>query len=378
MNNELFEQQNLAEAAENPFDTPVDTTVPAQIPDLNNMSIPMKIMADTKEKEQQEQMAQYLPPIRQPEMKINPVTETKEIPLNEQPADIIGQMQDTQPASTVEGNERVLPKDTILFRLVLKPQYTLNSMKNAEGVEGQWFYITTRYAESEVLNQWKDFLLQKYVLNEEIKIPNSYYLDDVPINYEEIKPTEQSAKLFIPETKFDKIDLIEMYLFPVQLLRDIYMIKERRFVNLPKGVVLYSADDMVIEKPIIGEDMVGCYFYTTRVLVEDYVLQQWRDMVLNVYYLNKAITIPYGKNNERDKAFADKYATTMQVEGTEEEVTLTSYFDDGVIGKYLQNEDSTGEVFLTEEDLDNVSYYGSFPIKLDNLKFIHGIERQML
>ena len=55
---------------------------------------------------------------------------------------------------------------------------------------------------------------------------------------------------------------------------------------------------------------------------------------------------------------------------------LPLHMGDNVIGKYLVNEDATGEVFLTEEDLSYVSYYGSFPIKLEDLKYIHGIQEQ--
>ena len=376
MNNEALEIQQREEAAQNPFEAPTPTALPTQNQDLNNMSLPMKIMSDMKAKEQQDQLAQYLPEQVPEPVKINPVTETREIPLREQATDVL--TMNAGPTPFLKDSMRHIPAETVLFRLVLKPQYTLNSIKNSKGVEGQWFYITTRYAESEVLNNWRDYLLQKYVVDQEIEIPNEYYLDKLPVNYSEIKPTEQSAKVFIPETSFNKIQLVEMYMFPVQLLRDIYIIKARRFVNLPKGVALYSADDEVITTPRIAEDSVGCYFYTTRVLVEDYVLQQWRDMVLNVYYINKPITVPFGKNNERDKAFDGKYGTYAQIEGSNGETLLTSYFDDNIIGKYLQNEEATGELFLTEEDLSNVGYYGSFPIKLEDLKYIHGIQNQML
>lgn len=380
MNNEALEIQQLENVAQNPFEAPTPTALPAQNQDLNTMSLPMKIMADMKEKERQDQIASYLPQEQQEQqepMKINPITETREIPLKEQATEVL--TMNSGPTAFLKDNVRHIPAGTVLFRLVLKPQYTLNSIKNSKGVEGQWFYITTRYAESEVLNNWRDYLLQKYIVDEEIEIPNEYYLDKLPINYSEIKPIEQSAKIFVPETSFNKIQLVEMYLFPLQLLRDIYIIKDRKFVNLPKGVALYSADDEVITTPRITENNVGCYFYTTRVLVEDYVLQQWRDMILNVYYINKPLTVPYGKNNERDKAFSDKYNTYIQIEGSpNNETLLTSYFEDNIVGKYLQNEEATGELFLTEEDLGYVSYYGSFPIKLEDLKYIHGIQNQML
>ena len=356
--------------AANPYDAPVDTSLPEP-----EMSIPMKILSDMKAKEQQDKMAPYITQEETTEeTKINPITGAREIPLKEDTSSIIASDQDIQPNSFVKDNMRHIPAQTVLYRLVLKPQYTINSIKNSKGTEGQWFYITTRYAESEVLNNWKDFLLQKYITDEEIIVPEDYYLDKIPINYSEIKPTEQSAKVFIPETSFEKIQLIEMYLFPCRLLCDVYQIPYRRFVNLPKGVALYSADDEVIQQPSVADDGVGCYFYTTRVLVEDYVLQQWRDMVLNVYYINKPLTLPYGKDKDRDKIFEEKYKTYINIDGND--VLLTSYFDDNVIGKYLLNEDATGEVFLTEEDLSYVSYYGSFPIKLEDLKYIHGIQEQ--
>lgn len=370
---------SLEEAAENPFETPLSTETPAQDDNTDNMSIPMKIMQDMKTRNN-------APPQPTPERKgddgaqkelINPVTQTPEIPINPQAETVISTADDTNMKSYVEENLRVIPKNTVLFRLVLKPQYTLNSIKNTKGEEGQWFYITTRYAESEVLNQWKDFLLQKYVLDSEIKIPKENYLDKIPINYYEIKPLENSAKVFIPETFFNKIQLVEMYVFPLQLLRDIYIIEYRRFVNLPKGVVLYSADNEVIETPQPLDSQFGCYFYTTRVLVEDYVLQQWRDMVLNVYFLNQPLTIPYGKELPRDPSFESRYNTYMAVDGTNDQVLITSYFDDSIVGTYLKNEEATGEVFLVEQDLPAVTYYGSFPIKLETLKYIHGIQSQI-
>ena len=369
------------QAAENPYETPVSTDPPAASNTTDNMSIPMKIMQDMKDREAttaiMQQMEATMPAAEQQKALINPVTEQQEIPLSTQVDALIEAPQDDMTA-IVQENMRIIPKNTVLFRLVLKPQYTLNSIKNSKGEQGQWFYITTKYAESEALNQWRDFLLQKYVTDADIKVPKEDFLDKMDVNYSEIKPLPNSAKVFILESNFKHIQVVEMYLLPLELLRDIYVIEQRRFVNLPKGVVVYSADDSVIETPTPLDGQLGCYFYTTRVLVEDYVLQQWRDMVLNVYFLNQPLTLPYGKEGVRDPSFEQRYNTYVQLEGTDQQMLLTSYFDDSVVGTYLKNEDATGEVFLMEQDLPALTYYGSFPIKIDTLKFVHGIQSQII
>ena len=71
------------------------------------------------------------------------------------------------------------------------------------------------------------------------------------------------------------------------------------------------------------------------------------------------------------------YTTTAQDTETGEAILLTSYFDDTVVGKYLKNEKTTGELFITTEDIDKIAYYGSFTMKLEDLKYIHGVQMQM-
>ena len=372
MDAQQTQMAQMEAAGENPYEAPTPTALPSP---NENLPLPMQIKAV---QEQAKKMAsEPMPVVEAPETKINPVTETKEIPLKEDPKTEIEVVDEESPDVVEdEGGDKIIPQGSAIFRLVLKPQYAIKPMKNDKDESGQWFYITTRYAESEAVDKWMDFILQKYILKEELKIKEENYIKDIHINYSEIQPTEKSAKCWIPENDFDKLELTEMYLFPRALVCDIYGITTRRFVQLPKGVALYTADENVIQNPTLNDDDVGLYFYTTRVLVEDYILQQWKDMVLNVYYLKEDLTVPYGKDAPRDPVFAEKYSTTAQDAETGEETLLTSYFDDNVDGLYLKNEPATGELFLTAEDIDKVSYYGSFTVKLTDLQFIHGIQEK--
>ena len=352
---------------------PTPNALPAQ---NEGISLPAYI----KEVQKQAQQAANEPQIATEEPQqtlINPTTESPDVPLQEMPAQEI-QAQDAE-APNVEDNGKfkIIPSGSAIFRLELKQQYTLKPIQNEKNENGQWFYITTRYAESEVLNNWKDYILHKYICNEDISVNNEDYYQNLDINYAEVQPTEKSAKCWIEESEFPKLELVEIYLFRCALVCDIYDIKYRRFVNLPKGLVLYTADENVIQTPTLNDDDVGLYFYTTRVLVEDFVLQQWKDMVLNVYYLKEDMTVAYGKDLPRDPKFAQIYKTTAQDADTGEAILLTSYFDDTVVGKYLKNEPLTGELFIVAEDIDKVAYYGSFTIKLQDLQYIHGVQQMM-
>ena len=366
--------QQLEATAQNPYEAETPTALPSQ----EGMSLPAYI----KEVQKQAKAKANAPQIEvveepdESQMKINPTTQTKDIPLQEMPKQEI-EIQDEEAPDVEDGGNgqyKVIPSGSAIFRLTLKPQYTIKPMDNEKHERGQWFFITTRFAESETLDKWTDFILQKYMCNADVKIDNDDYHQDININYDEVQPTEKSAKIWLKESEFSKLELTEVYLFRCALICDIYGIQYRRFVELPKGLVLYTADENVIENPTMTDEDVGLYFYTTRVLVEDYVLQAWKDMVLNVYYLKDDLTVAYGKDLPRDPKFAQKYKTTAQDEETGESILLTSYFDDTVVGKYLKNEKTTGELFITAEDIDKVAYYGSFTIKLQDLQYIHGIQ----
>ena len=365
----IMNNQQLEDISQNPYEADTPTGMPN-----DNMPLPAYI----KQVQREAQAAANAPQVEveEPEVKINPTTQTTDIPLQEIPKQEI-QVQDAEAPDVEEGGNgqyKIIPGGSAIFRLLQKPQYTIKPTENEKNEPGAWFFITTRYAESETLDEWKDFILQKYMCNADVKIDNDDYYTNLPINYVEVQPTEKSAKIWLNESEFPKLELTDVYIFRYGLICDIYDIKYRRFVNLPRGLVLYTADDNVIEQPTMNEDDVGLYFYTTRVLVEDYVLQAWKDMVLNVYYLKEDLTVAYGKDLPRDPKFAQKYKTTAQDADTGEQTLLTSYFDDTVIGKYLKNEKTTGELFITAEDIGKVAYYGSFTIKLEDLKYIHGIQ----
>ena len=366
---------------QDPFNMPT----PTGLPQMGGAELPLAVQIRQAQQDHrtQEQMAPYLQAQEeQPidgggdNLKVNPITENKDVPLEKAPEELVTESQDEDPEVVDAGNQVIIPAESVIYRLLVKPQYSLKAIKNDNNEDGQYFYITTRYAESETLDKWMDFILQKYITHKEITVAKDNFQTDLNIDYQEIAPTEKTAKCFISEKYFPDIELLEMYVFQLNMLGDIYDIQERRFVQLHRGLALYTADESVIEQPSLNEDDIGLYFYTTRVLVEDYALQQWKDMVLNVYYLKENLTVPYGKDLPRDPIFEQKYQTIIQDEDTGEEKLLTSYFDDTVVGKYLKNEKTTGELFLTAEDLDKISYYGSFTIKLKDLQYIHGIQQQ--
>ena len=155
---------------ENPFaEQPTPTALPAQ---TEGLSLPAYIKEVQKQAQQEANTPQI--PQEEPETKINPITQTRDIPLQEMPKQEI-EIQDEEAPNITEGsdgNYKIIPSGSAIFRLVLKPQYTLKSMENEKNEKGQWFYITTRYAESEALDKWMDFILQKYICKEDVKIEN--------------------------------------------------------------------------------------------------------------------------------------------------------------------------------------------------------------
>ena len=86
--------------------------------------------------------------------------------------------------------------------------------------------------------------------------------------------------------------------------------------------------------------------------------------------------MPYGANKRRDKYFEGKYEDYVQDENGQQTL-LTSYYDDTIVGKYLKNQPNTAEIFLVEDDLKRISYYSSFKIKLETVRYMHKIEKQM-
>ena len=83
---------------------------------------------------------------------------------------------------------------------------------------------------------------------------------------------------------------------------------------------------------------------------------------------------PYGKDKERDNYFQDKYKGIVQSKD-DKEILLTSYYDDTVVGKYLENEPNTAEIFLVEKDLSLLDFYSSYDLKLDTVKALNNIEK---
>ena len=243
-----------------------------------------------------------------------------------------------------------------------------------DGVEGDYFYVTTKIPEALALEYWKDYYLYKYKVDETYKVPKEHVEKTFQPLYEEMGTNENAAKIFIPKDKYEKYTLVDSFLLNHSLLAETYKIKERRFARIDKGLVVYSADKEIIEKPKVGDKDAGCYFYVTQVLPQDSVLQDWEDKILNSYYFNKDTVLPYGKDKERDNYFQDKYKGIVQSKD-DKEILLTSYYDDTVVGKYLENEPNTAEIFLVEKDLSLLDFYSSYDLKLDTVKALNNIEK---
>lgn len=285
-------------------------------------------------------------------------------------------MSDEEEEEETEPAEYTIPQGTILYYMREKEGYKFDKNCKRNEVKGDYFYVTMSIPECICLEFWKDFYLYKYKTNEELTIPGSNAIKPKDPLYEEIEMDERARKVFIPEEKYKTFQIVDSFLLDHTMLAKTYEIKERRFARIERGLVVYSADNDIIEKPECVDDQPGCFFYVTQVLPQDIVLQDWEDKVLNVYYFNKNIVLPYGANKRRDKYFEGKYEDYVQDENGQQTL-LTSYYDDTIVGKYLKNQPNTAEIFLVEDDLKRISYYSSFKIKLETVRYMHKIEKQM-
>lgn len=370
------------------------------LPDANDASnVYLKIRDEMKQHDEQERLAALQPP-PEPETPREPTPGqqqlqqsaeqlTQQIQSNQADPNLIQEQQalaeqnqeqqiELQALQQIENIPEETNEDpnvvnveagTILFRILntneKSPTNSLNSVVHPETEEqGNYFYRTIVFPEGMALEKWKDIVLNKYLVKEDISVKRQYVNRNMRSLYDEVANGEDTAQLFITEDQYENLMWLDQYELPLMYIRDRYKIKKRRFVMLPKNTMLYSADDEIIETP----DSDGLrFFYITKVLPEDSVLTEWRDKILNVYVLNEDMILPYGADDERDPYFQEIY-----------QGELTSYYDDTVVGKYLQNKPETAEVALVPQDLGNISYYGSFELKLDLIKFIYGIEKPLM
>ena len=247
-----------------------------------------------------------------------------------------------------------------------------------ENVEGAWFSTTMYNGVKESLERWKDLYMFHYKVTEPFQIPTSHKVKVEKCLYSEVPEQPESANVFIPATQFSKLLLDDEFFLDHIMLKETFGINERRFAVLDRGLVLYSADYQIIEQPVPAEGQPGCFFYVTQVLPEDSVLQDWRDKVLNVYFINKRTILPFGADaKQRDEYFSSQYGDYIENEDGSRTL-LTSYYDNTVVGKYLKNKPDTAEVFLLRQDLGCITYYSSFQLKLDTVRYVNGVERQMI
>ena len=243
-----------------------------------------------------------------------------------------------------------------------------------QGQSGVFFFVTPNTALAMSVEEWVDFYLNKYEVQTDCDVPPEFIDKNMSSLYDEIPMLPDSAKIFLPSKHLNKLQLVDAFKIDHELIAQSYGIDRRRFVKISKGQIVYSADDNVITNPEPNDVTLGVYLYVTQILPEDFTLQRWKDQVLNVYVFRDDLILPYGKDQELDPYFEDKYIDTIESpDGSTKR--LSSYYDDGIVGQYLTNKKNTAEIFLVDRDLQYIMYYGSYELKLDSVRYIHGIER---
>ena len=294
---------------------------------------------------------------------------------------------DTQPVEQEEEEEKKEPTDdtieegTLLYfiRDIDNYEFETEKLKLSESEEliGCWFFTTPKTAEKVCLEYWEDKFLFKYRLKENIEVPQERRRITESCLYTELTIDPMvDQQYFLIEDDLVDLEVVDHMLLKHDFIASSYGINERRFAVIDRGEIVCNADRGVVKEPKPDPNEPGCFFYITTILPEESVLQDWEDKVLNVYYFNESMVLPYGADNEPDPYFDTIYTDKLEGEdGSMERVF--SYYDDNVEGEYLRNEPKTAEIFLVVEDLNKVSYYGSYDLKLENVKFIHSIERPM-
>ena len=302
-----------------------------------------------------------------------------------QPENInVGQSTNVEEEEEEEKNEvtdDTIEEGTFLYfiRDVDNYEFETEKLKLSESEEltGCWFFTTTKTAEKICLEYWEDKFLYKYELKDNINVPQERRKMTDPCLYTEL-PIDPMVdqQYFLNEDDLAYLDVVDHMLLKHEFIASSYGINERRFAVIDRGEIICNADKSVVKQPRPDPNEPGCFFYITTILPEDSVLQDWEDKVLNVYYFNEAMVLPYGADNEPDPYFDTIY--TDKLEGDDGSIErVFSYYDDNIEGEYIKNEPKTAEIFLVVEDLSKVSYYGSYDLKLENVKFIHSIERPM-
>ena len=288
--------------------------------------------------------------------------------------------QDEEDQAEEDSNQNMLEAETTLYYVRDKVSYEFETTKlevNGEEKTGCWFFTTAKTAQKIVLEEWEDKFVFQYTVTEEFEVPDEQRRETEPCLYKELEiDQEQDKQLFILEDDLGKLKLQDHFLIKHDFIANSLGIDRRRFAVIEQGEIVCSADKSVIKEPRPENDEAGCFFYVTTILPEESVLQDWEDKTLNVYYFNEPMIIPYGADNEPDEFFDDIYIDKVSTEDGGEE-RIFSYYDDNVMGEYLKNEPGTAEIFLVESDLKKLSYYGSYDLKLNNIKFIHHIEAPM-
>ena len=239
------------------------------------------------------------------------------------------------------------------------------------------FYTTLAQCEREVLERWKHYTVLMFNCTEDFEADSIEPVDEDDWLYEELAMPDNPEVVMIDKENMDKLQQTEV----LPLLRDYVAIRtninRRRFARLDKGTMLYSANKMAITDPEPKEGEPGCFFYTTLALPQETVLQDWEDKVLNSYYVNQNMVLPYGANDERDEYFDDIYTDVVEDDEEEDgEKVVTSYYDESIEGEYVPRDEGSAEVFLVKKDLDSITYFGSQDMKLHTIQFIHGVKER--
>ena len=309
-------------------------------------------------------------------------TETAQPEQQEETPDITADMfmnQDTQNEEKDE-TEDTVKEGTELYCVRKQTSFEFEPIKQMiDGTEktGVWMYLTTKTTEKIVIEEWEDRFVYKYTLSEDLDVPDEQRKATDQCLYKELSINpEEDIQLFILEDDIPKLKLEDHYLVKHEYVAKSLGIDIRRFAVIDHGEIVCSADKSVIKTLRPENNEAGCFVYVTTILPEESVLQDWEDKTLNVYYFNEPMILPYGADNEPDPFFDDIYIDKIEnADGSEDRIF--SYYDDNVMGEYLKNEPKTAEIFLIEADLKKLSYYGSYDLKLDNVKFIHHIDKPM-
>ena len=292
-------------------------------------------------------------------------------PDDENDNEVRNESSDPEEGGDEEEDEDLIEEDTTLYYIgdqaILDPDHLSETIK---------FFTTLAQCEREVLERWKHYTVLMYNVKEDFKADSVEPVEEEDWLYKELPMPDDPEIVIISKDNFDKLTQTEV----LPLLREYVAIRtnisKRRFARLDKGTMLYSANGMAITDPKPKDGEPGCFFYTTLALPQEAVLQAWADKVLNSYYVNRNMVLPYGAHADRDEYFDDKYTDVIKDEEEDEEKVITSYYDDTIEGEYVDKDEGSAEVFLVEKDLDSITYFGSQDMKLQTVKFINGVEHQ--